>query len=164
MSHLILLCGQGGIGKNSYAQYFSKLTTASSAIIDARQLSKQATGKVKMSTLVAHEIDAVEDTDYIFVCSANSSKKARKDILSKLKDKNRFYLDVVSLRTGTGSIIEYEKNNLNRELTAQEINTINSIYDSFEKPSQLEFINDGYKFVRTFEVDKLSSFPFLKNI
>ena len=151
MINLIMLCGQGSVGKSTYAKnnFQKSYIVSMDAIVKKNDFNSNF--KEQYINLIQQKINAKEDT--IVLDFSHDGILSRKSILSKLKLSNDIIFTTIALRPGVEQIIYNQEKRQKHPLTDNEKERIIKIYNNFEYPTEEEFKDYGFYKINNFVVD-----------
>lgn len=142
MIDLIMLCGQGSVGKSTYAKSnYPEQSIVSVDAIVGRDKYNSSYEKLYIDA-IQQKLDAKEKT--IVLDFSHDGIISRKTVLSQLNIPNNVNFTTISLRPGAEQIIYNQEKRQKYSLTKSEKKKIIKVYNNFTYPTEEEFKDYGF--------------------
>ena len=151
MINLIMLCGQGSVGKSTYARrnFQESSIVGFDKIIGQREFNW---GYLEpYLNLAQQKLDNQEE--FIVLDFAYDTIECRKLILSQLKIPDGVNFTTISFRPGVKQIIINQEKRQKKPLTKQEIEKIIELYNAFMIPTEEEFKCYNFNEIKNIIID-----------
>lgn len=141
--NLILVCGQGSIGKSTYIKnIINNFNSFSTNIISMDNISKDLSWENRMKKFIQFTQQAIDKNyDFIFCDLAFDSARSRKNVLSSLKIPNDILINLIilELRPGVDLLLSWDKKRKHGLDIGLNQDEIIKIYSAFNFATVSEF-------------------------